>query len=777
VDTPRPPPRTNWTRPNQALQDEIKDRFLEEDGRFQGARDALEAAKDKFRAAAVDFESENALYVGIAQEIHATLLSLLGSVLEEPSVVLDRVSTMMGRSSKGHWYVRRVVLTAVTPLALAEMGPAAAMLERGLADRSPYVRRIAERSLRALQVQRRHADARAPGAGASPVAGVARVANVDEKALEAEGAKPPLVDERTEMVRELLDLEHAVRRPGSKGDTDRLSRVQSAGSAQERPRTGGGPDHKHHHGDWHGGKPGEHLHGHHRRSSHHMRSHPHGLDAGSEEGETPVQETPEEYRRRLKQDAARKKAADEEEELRRLNVASYDWREVRELIETLRTHFLEATDLYKNAIKDAKFDGQRLVECTDDDLKATLRMTMRKHRLTLRQAVKARVESFRQRTDEEGLRAEAERRMLDAAREAAEGVKQVSARIREEKGEANLRRVMRAMRNDNYVFGDTLGVGAVLQEDSAGQIIFNKVIPLGGLVSENDVLVEVAGRNVEGRPLTEVMQVLLDAGEQCTCVIRLGSQKERLAEMRRKYEEWREDLERLRASINVQGKVDANFVRQKEKQIAEQESMKVQRDLLRTVRVTCLPPPYGAATVTSMGLDVEIYPTDAVRALQLLSVLKRTGFTKYIRPVLIDSEVRSLHALAAKNGERAWLDGLNMRPREASAFEGLLARLAARFVPRKVNGRLEVRARRPHACGEWLVVQGRGGVVSSTVESRYRSRDACKSAHEFRAVGRTPVKLKTRSEGLEYTLFYSRRQESPPPPFVLIGHAASFTPY
>ena len=158
MDTPRPPPRTNWTRPNQALQDEIKDRFLEEDGRFQGARDALEAAKDKFRAAAVDFESENALYVGIAQEIHATLLSLLGSVLEEPSVVLDRVSTMMGRSSKGHWYVRRVVLTAVTPLALAEMGPAAAMLERGLADRSPYVRRIAERSLRALQVQRRHAD-------------------------------------------------------------------------------------------------------------------------------------------------------------------------------------------------------------------------------------------------------------------------------------------------------------------------------------------------------------------------------------------------------------------------------------------------------------------------------------------------------------------------------------------------------------------------------------------------------------------------------------------
>ena len=62
-----------------------------------------------------------------------------------------------------------------------------------------------------------------------------------------------------------------------------------------------------------------------------MRSHPHGL----EEGKTPVQETPEEYRRRLKQDAARKKAADEEEELRRLNVASYDWREVRELIETL----------------------------------------------------------------------------------------------------------------------------------------------------------------------------------------------------------------------------------------------------------------------------------------------------------------------------------------------------------------------------------------------------------------------------------------------------------
>ena len=82
--------------------------------------------------------------------------------------------------------------------------------------------------------------------------------------------------------------------------------------------------------------------------------------------------------------------------------------------------------------------------------------------------------------------------------------------------------------------------------------------------------------------------------------------------------------------------------------------------------------------------------------------------------------MRSLHALAAKNGERAWLDGLNMRPREASAFEGLLARLAARFVPRKVNGRLEVRARRPHACGEWLVVQGRSGVVSSTVESRYR---------------------------------------------------------
>ena len=38
---------------------------------------------------------------------------------------------------------------------------------------------------------------------------------------------------------------------------------------------------------------------------------------------------------------------------------------------------------------------------------------------------------------------------------------QVNTEIRDEKGTVNARRVMKAMRADNYVFGDALGVGGV----------------------------------------------------------------------------------------------------------------------------------------------------------------------------------------------------------------------------------------------------------------------------------------------------------------------------
>ncbi|KAJ1488416.1 hypothetical protein T484DRAFT_1887417, partial [Baffinella frigidus] len=786
------------------MQMEAKDRVLVDDAAFLTAKENLEELKEKYLKVTQEFEVEFAQYSKIEKEIENMILSLFATLMVEPSRVLEKMSNAMGRGSQGHWYVRRCILTTITPFALDGDAKSIAMLQSAVTDNSPYVRRIAERSLRAIYVKNHERD-NPQLKFVSSLPAVTGYVVVLEPDAEQTLHKKVVLDETTQMVRDLLDISNLIKKTPGADDEAGASPLKQPSkhhdAPQEPPMAASAPSKSPTNkaqndedfldtagvADEAAVAEADATKIRRTKSAQRRRNRKHRKDLEGERQETPAFETPEDRRRHLKVRQEKRQARDDGEALEKLNVADYDWREaleklnvesagvahydcrealenlsvadfdwreVRELVDTLRIHFLEATDMYKNSIKESQFDGKRLVSCTDEDLKQTLRMTLRKHRGKLRDAVKTRMDQFIFLTDPAKKMELGQKTLQDAARNAAKALKEVNTQIRDEKGGHNARLVMKAMRNDNYVFGDALGVGGVLIQDKDGKVIFNKVIPLGGLVTEGDILIEVAGINVEGKTLAEVKRILVDSGEQCTCVLRLGSQKERLVQMRTKYQEWQGEVERLRASLNVTGKIEAAFIRQRHQQIEELESTQLATDLLRTVRITCHTPPYDEELMGQMGPDVEVYPTDAVRALQLLTVMNRNGFSKYIRPVLLDSEVRSLHALAAKSGDVEWVMSLNM-----NTFTGLLARLAARFNMQARSSTVEVRTERFDATKEWFVIQGKGGIVDAHTVSKHRSMDLSKSVDEFRAFGRSAVKMRSKTEGLDYTVFYNPKHQ------------------
>ena len=78
------------------------------------------------------------------------------------------------------------------------------------------------------------------------------------------------------------------------------------------------------------------------------------------------------------------------------------------------------------------------------------------------------------------------------------------------------------------MFGGSGGLSCVLFKDAEGNAIFKRVLPLGGVISEGDILLKIEKTPTKGKSLVEVMHLLTSYGQMCPCVVRMASQKQRL---------------------------------------------------------------------------------------------------------------------------------------------------------------------------------------------------------------------------------------------------------
>lgn len=455
----------------------------------------------------------------------------------------------------------------------------------------------------------------------------------------------------------------------------------------------------------------------------------------------------EEKRMALKALRKRQEAAEEEARIKALNVSEFTWQQMVDIIESLRPKFNDRTDIYKKQIRMRKLDGDKIYEMTkqEDSLVQGIKMTVRKHRVVLKLHIKHMMEAWHEAVDAD----KSEKRFQTALHSAArENANDLNALAKERMSDGAT--IKSAYRFDNYAYGNATGLGSMLHRDDRGHIIFRRVIPCGGLVNDNDTLIKIGSTPVEGLTLVEVKKLFQSAGELAPCLVRLTSEKERMKAIE-------ENVAELANEAQAgAGQRKGSVVKKKKKISAQDAQSQAQTDLLRTVHITCQPPPFRDEYLESIGLDVEIYQGDATRSLQVMTFLQRNGFSKLLSKCLVDLHVKKLVQLAERYNDDAWINSVGIKNKaERLKFKKMLERLAFRYGIRDHVPEINHEDTRPDAHKSWVFITGQVNATQQQHCSHYRTSDVSQNMAEFRQLGRTPIILTTASGGMEYTMCWN----------------------
>lgn len=631
--------------------------------------------KAQYQSIFEDIAADDEAYQRVKEELKKEILSKIGYLLQDDSPPIAITNKLLGKGGNNSWYIRRTVVRMIGPLAEAGDATATELLIQTLSDRSPYVRRTVVRALKqARWAERERAIARATAT-----------------AIEGTGE-------------------------GTSGDLKKNVTFQGMTLVAEDPD---------------------------KEAAHSLPASPvwsplePNVKELSEEGVSGVaKQTPEEKRLLQKMRLRKRAEMDAKARLHSLNIKEFGTKEVVELIESMRMHFMENTDAYKRAARQQSVNGEFMLTATDEELKKVLGMTLRKERTMLRVTMKDKMAQFARETDPAQIAEADKQKLLEAANDAAAQIKALRKEVLDEEA-VKKSHIKQAMKQDSYMFGGNEGLGCVLFKDAEGNVIFKRVLPCDGSISEGDVLLKVERTSVQGKSLVEVMHLLTSYGQMCPCVVRLASQKQRLEDLRKRRQEWEEQ---------------ANSSKKKK----EADMEPPPSDLLRTVNVTCQPPPFKEEYIESIGLDIEVYQGDATRSLQMMTVLHRNGFSEHLTPILLDG-VKQLLDLAAKHKDPAWVKAIGITDEEHDRFMDLLKRLALRFKLKDPRPEVKSEERREHAHMVWRYMQGVTAGEKIQYTCKYRSQDASATLEDFRITGRTQRQLQRECVGQKFIVLWHER--------------------
>lgn len=449
----------------------------------------------------------------------------------------------------------------------------------------------------------------------------------------------------------------------------------------------------------------------------------------------------EEKRRSLKTFKARQEEKEEEQRLKSIYVRGFDFKEVLELLESMRPKFADRTDVYKKYARLHKYSGELLYQMSlkEDQFIKAFKMSQRKHRIALKMQIKALMDRWQYATDEDKKEQRNQDALQSAARDSATRLNALTKVKLSEKGGALIKS---AYRFDNYAYGSSTGLGSMLHR-SKGHIIFRRVIPCGGLVHDGDTLIKIGGQNVAGMTLLEVKRMFETIGEMAPCLVRLTSEKELMKEI---------EEANLNKQNAEQGSPGSPKTLKKKKK-GGKAGLKVADDLLRTVHITCQPPPFRDEYLESIGLDVEVYQGDATRSLQVMTFLQRHGFSSLLSRMLVDLHIKKLVQLAERYNDDTWILSVGIKKTtERVRFKKLLERLAFRYGMRDHVPDINIEDKRPNAHEGWMFITGFQNAVQTQQMSSYRTFDNSQDIQEFKRFGRQPVAINSKFCGMEYTI-------------------------
>jgi hypothetical protein len=646
----------------EKIVDTFREDLTSSDQEYIRLKRNLQRHQKNLAALREDLNQDTERFNRVEQDLKAEIMSMIGALLEEHSFIIESVNKLCGSNDKGNWYIRRCLIRILEPMAVSGDEAAIRLLEKGKDDRSPYVRRTVQRSLRAVWLAERE-----------------RIAAAEM--LETELERPTSAKKKTEEELAAEELEDALK--GMKGSAD------------------------------------------------------------EDEGEQMAEMTLEEKRRALKALKQRQEAAEDEARINALYLPAYTWKDVDQMIEGLRPKFGEKTDVYRKAIRQKQISGQQMYELKEDSYAEALKMKNRKHRIALKLHIRHMMDKYHDEKDESKNELRAQKALVSAARDNANKLNALTKmKLAQTSGAA----VKSAVRFDNYAYGNATGLGSMLQHDGKGGIIFLRVIPCGGLVNDGDTLLKIGNVSVAGMGLLDVKRLLETLGERVPCLVRLTSEKERLQAMQDRAKEAREQEQAATEQKDLtQIALDSTA--------AAERKIAMQADLLRTVHVTCQPPPFREEYLESIGLDVEIYKGDAIRSLQVTKLLQRNGFSSLLKKCLVDLKVQTLKQLAERYNDDAWISSVGITSKvENAKFKKLLERLAFRYGIRDHVPQINLEDTRPDAHEGWLFISGHQNAMQNQRLSQYRTSDASQDIREFKRVGRTPIVLSNVFKGMEYTV-------------------------
>jgi hypothetical protein len=614
-----------------------------------------------------DLNEDTQRYKSVEKDLKEEIMSMIGNLLEERNNIIEAVNKLCGSNDKGNWYVRRCLVRIVEPMAVSGDQAALQLLEKAKNDKSPYVRRTVQRSLRAVWLAERE-----------------RTAAAEISEAELISSRPTSAKEKTEEEQAAADLKDALKGMG-------------------------GPD--------------------------------------EESDEEKAEPTLEEKRQALKALKQKQEAAEEEARINALNVSRFTWKDVDQMIESIRPKLGDKTDGYRKAVRQKMINGEQMVAMSEheEQFSQVLKMKTRKHRIALKLHIKAMMDKWREETDESRAELRAQKMLMSAARDNANKLNALTKVKLSQTGGAS---VKSAYRFDNYAYGSATGLGSMLHRDDKGNVIFRKVIPCGGLVNDGDTLLKIGNTPVSGMGLVEVKRLFDALGERAPCLVRLTSEKERMKAI----EDWAMEA-REREEAEGENKDGLPAQRMGKREAAAKRKGPMATDLLRTVHVTCQPPPFREEYFESIGLDVEVYQGDASRSLQVMTLLQRNGFTSLLSKCLVDLKVKTLKELAERYNDDAWINLVGITSRvERAKFKRLLERLAFRYGMRDHMPDINIEDTRPDAHKGWMFISGYQDAVQSQRYSQYRTFDASEDISQFKRFGRMPIVLSSVSKGMEYTV-------------------------
>lgn len=419
----------------------------------------------------------------------------------------------------------------------------------------------------------------------------------------------------------------------------------------------------------------------------------------------------------------------------------FHWKKVLELFESLRPKYTTNTDGYIQQVKYYNYSGAAICNMLKDEvqLKKGLKMKILKHRVILKLHIKQMLDQYNYYMDVNINAQRMQQALEGAARETSKLNQEVARAKRAQSDDSAMKS---ATRFDNYAYGTSTGLGSVLVRDNHGNIIFRRVIPCGGLVNDGDTLLKVGTTPVQGLSLVDVKNMFLALGDMAPCLVRLTADAERGKELAKEH-----DIK------NVQSAANPALTKKNKEHMLQGLEEHQDRDFLRTVRVTCQPPPLHDEYLEGSGLDVEVYKDDSTRTLQVMTFLQRNNFASLLKKCLVDLKITKLVQLAQHYNDEAWIRSLGMKKEsEQKRFKKLLERLAFRYGIRDLAPEINTQDTRPDAHPGWVFIRGREIAARHDYPSKYRSHDETEDIDSFRKHGRTSILISSHFSGMEYTL-------------------------